>query len=199
MFCFSRPDRPAIERFLESQSSLGLTYPSIGSTQGTPPTGYVVDHTRAKLGEGEAVFKAAQAAIREWKPFQLGWVEPCWPDTPIATNQAVAILVRALGLWSLNACRIVHVIEEEREFGFAYGTLPDHAESGEERFTIQWDQNDNSVWYDILAFSRANHPLARIAYPLTRRLQKRFARESVTAMQQAITEPSAGCDAESAA
>ena len=114
MFCFSRPDRPAIERFLESQSSLGVTYPSIGSTQRTPPTGYVVDHARAKLGEGEAVFMAAQTALREWKPFQLGWVEPCWSDTPIATNQTVAILVRALGLWSLNACRIVHVVEEER-------------------------------------------------------------------------------------
>ena len=47
------------------------------------------------------------------------------------------LLARALGLWVLNACRIVYVIEEDgplRRFAFAYGTLPEHAESGEERF-----------------------------------------------------------------
>ena len=48
----------------------------------------------------------------------------------------MAVLARSLGLWWLNACRIVCVIDEDRPvtgFGFAYGTLPDHAESGEER------------------------------------------------------------------
>jgi uncharacterized protein (UPF0548 family) len=35
--------------------------------------------------------------------------------------------------WWLNACRIVYVVDEEgpvKRFGFAYGTLPEHAESG---------------------------------------------------------------------
>ena len=41
-----------------------------------------------------------------------------------------------------------------RRFGFAYGTLPGHAESGEERFLIEWDQDEDGVWFDILAFSR---------------------------------------------
>ena len=67
-------------------------------------------------------------------------------------------------------------------FGFAYGTLPDHAEKGEERFSVEWHHEDNSVWYDILAFSRPNHPLARLGLPLTRRLQRRFARDSKRAM-----------------
>src|SRR5262245_46391050 len=38
--------------------------------------------------------------------------------------------------------------------GFASGTLPAHAESGEERFIVEWDRADGGVWYDILAFSR---------------------------------------------
>ena len=49
----------------------------------------------------------------------------------------VAILARSIGLWWLNACRIVAVVDEDgpvKRFGFAYGTLPDHAGSGEERF-----------------------------------------------------------------
>ena len=52
---------------------------------------------------------------------------------------------RAIGLWWLNACRIVYVVDESgpiSKFGFAYGTLPGHVESGEERFLIEWDRGD---------------------------------------------------------
>ena len=187
MVLFTRPNKPTIQRFIESQSSLNVNYSGIGSTQGTPPPGYVVDHTRAKLGEGEADFQTAQAALRNWTHFQLGWVEPCWPDTPIEPNQTVAILARVFGVWSLNACRIIYLVQEEQKFGFAYGTLPDHVESGEERFTVEWNPDDDSVCYDIVAFSRPNHFLTRIAYPVTRRLQKRFARDSVVAMKRSVS------------
>ena len=84
-----------------------------------------------------------------------------------------SLLVRLPGLWSLNACRIVYVTDEEgadgRRFGFAYGTLADHMEAGEERFMVEWRREDGSVWYDLLAFSIPRHPLARLAAPLSRR------------------------------
>jgi uncharacterized protein (UPF0548 family) len=95
------------------------------------------------------------------------------------------VLGRACCMWTLNACRIVHVVDEPRRFGFAYGTLPDHVESGEERFIVEWNQDDDTVWYDILAFSRPNHFLTRLGYPLVRRLQKRFARDSAGTMKKA--------------
>jgi len=96
------------------------------------------------------------------------------------------VLAHHLGIWSLNACRIVSVIEEEdeRRFGFIYGTLPDHAERGQEQFTVSWQRSDDSVWYDILAYSRPNQLLSRIGYPITRLLQKRFARDSMRAMKR---------------
>jgi hypothetical protein len=72
------------------------------------------------------------------------------------------------------------------KFGFAYGTLPDHTGSGEERFLIEWDQTDESVWYDILAFSRPQHLLVRLGYPMLRRRQKRFGRESAAVMLRTI-------------
>jgi uncharacterized protein (UPF0548 family) len=71
-------------------------------------------------------------------------------------------------------------------FGFAYGTLPDHVECGEERFTIEFHESDESVWYDILAFSKPQHPLVKMAYPLARRLQKRFAGDSMDRMRSLI-------------
>ena len=78
-----------------------------------------------------------------------------------------------------------YVFEEERKYGFAYGTLQDHAEQGEEKFSVEWAE-DNSVWYDILAFSRPRQWQAKVARPLSRRLQKRFARDSMAAMARAV-------------
>jgi uncharacterized protein (UPF0548 family) len=59
-------------------------------------------------------------------------------------------------------------------------------ESGEERFSVEWRRDDDSVWYDILAFSRPRHLLARLAMPLSRSLQRRFARDSLEAMRRTI-------------
>jgi uncharacterized protein (UPF0548 family) len=103
----------------------------------------------------------------------------------------VAVIARLLGLWWLNACGIVYVVDEEgpvQRFGIAYGTLPEHAESGEERFTVEWPEADNAVWYDILAFARPQQLLARPGYPLARRPQKWFAKDSAAAMQRAVAE-----------
>lgn len=59
-------------------------------------------------------------------------------------------------------------------------------EPSEERFTVEWNRVDGSVWYDLYAFSRPWHPLARLGYPLGRALQKRFARDSKHAMVRAV-------------
>lgn len=94
-----------------------------------------------------------------------------------------------VGVWWRNHCRIAYVVDESghiSRFGFAYGTLPGHVESGEELFLIEWDRNTNSVSYQILAFSRPKHLLTRLGYPLVRRNQKRFGRDSATAMFRAV-------------
>jgi len=138
---------------------------------------------------GEAVFAAAKAALERWDQFRLGWLEASPADTPIRSGEVVAILARSAGLSWLVACRIIYVINENgpiTRFGFAYGTLPDHAATGEERFLIEWIPADDSVWYDILAFSRPRHRLARWGYPVIRRMQKRFGRESAAAVLRAV-------------
>jgi uncharacterized protein (UPF0548 family) len=192
VFLLTRPSERTVRRFLASQRERELSYPNVGASRATPPATFTVDHNRVRLGAGRDTFKRAAAALRRWQMFQLGWVELCWPSAPIAAGTDVAVLVRVWGVWSLNACRIVYVIDDVtpvRRYGFAYGTLPGHAESGEERFSIERDETDDSVWYDILAFSRPRHPLARLGYPLTRRLQKRFARDSMAAMRRASQSP----------
>ena len=190
MLQFRKPVSEAIRRYIEAQSALEFTYADIGATANTPPVGFMVDHTRIELGKGEVLFQSARAAFQQWKQFELGWLE-AWPtDTPIQTGETVAVLVRAFGLWWLNAARIVYVVDVTTEsvtrFGFAYGTLPGHVEAGEERFRIEWDRASDRVYYDILAFSRPRHILTRMAKWQVRRMQKRFREDSAAAMLRAV-------------
>jgi uncharacterized protein (UPF0548 family) len=126
--------------------------------------------------------------------YETGWTKLCWPEVPITGGTVVGVLGLHFGVWSLNACRIVYVIEEEasplRRYGFAIGTLPAHVERGEERFTVEWDRADDSVSYEVFAFARPAHPLARVGPPFVRLVQRRFAAASLRAMVAAVN---AGC------
>lgn len=180
-----KPSPDTVRAFLATQAPLAFTYPGVGATATAPPAGYTVDHTRVKLGEGEEAFAAAKAALARWEQFRLGWAGAAPPGVPLEVGACVAVVARVLGVWWVNACRIVYTVDEPARFGFAYGTLPRHAESGEERFLIEFDRATDVVWYDILAFSRPRLALARLGYPLARRTQKRFARDSAAAMRRA--------------
>src|SRR5262249_59666945 len=108
-------------------------------------------------GCGAAVSVRGREAWREWRMLRLGWVQPCWPDAAVKEGTLVGTLARVLGLWTVNVCRIVYVVEEDGpvvRYGFAYGTLPGHVECGEERFLVEWHRGDDSVWYDIRAVSK---------------------------------------------
>ena len=180
MFFLTEPSTEAVSKFISTQHELPYTYEAVGATNTKPPAGYKVDHNRIKLGSGAEVYRRATDALKSWRQFDLGWVTIVPSGVPLAAGSIVAVKARAFGSWSLSAARVVYLIEEEnpiKRFGFAYGTLPDHVEEGEERFLIEW-QPDDTVWYDILAFSRPRHPLVRLSFPLARMLQKRFASDS---------------------
>lgn len=183
-WCFTYPGPTRIASHLASQARLPFSYPAVGASAGEPPTGYTVDHNRVQLGGGPGTFSAACTALLCWQQFPAPWtrIHPDYP--PLVVGTTVAVIARAYGLWWLNAARIVYVIKEPRRFGFAYGTLPGHVEEGEERFTVEWHA-DGTVWYDLLAFSRPQHPLVRLAGPLARRMQRRFVRDSQAAMREA--------------
>ena len=191
MFLIAEPSESRIAEFIERQRNSPFSYAEIGATRNNePPVNYNVDHNRARLGFGREAYDQAVAAIRHWKMFDFSWLKLFPDNAPIETGSAVAIVVRHFGFWSLNAARIVYVLEETSEtvekYGFAYGTLSEHAESGEERFSVEYHKSDQSVWYDLYAFSRPYNFFARLGYPASRMLQKQFAVESKAAMQRAV-------------
>lgn len=187
MFLVREPSEEDAARFVASQRDLPFTYAEVGATNTTPPPSYTVDHNRIQLGSGEAIYRSAVDALKNWRHFDLGWVTIAPRGVPVEVGATVAVKARAFGTWSLSATRIVYTIDEDRRFGFAYGTLPDHVEKGEERFLVEW-LPDDTVWYDIIAFSRPRHPLVRLSAPLARRLQKQFARASLNRMKKLTTD-----------
>ena len=188
MFLLRRPSADFVRQFINNQSNLPFSYSDVGATATRAPGGYRVDHNRVKLGAGFETYQRAVTALKEWRQFDIGWVRIVPPGTLLADGAVVAVEAKALGLWSLNAARVVYMIDDKGDmkarFGFAYGTLPHHVEEGEERFSVEW-QPDDSVWYDIYAFSRPQHRLAKMGFPFVRMLQKQFAKDSMAAMAAA--------------
>jgi uncharacterized protein (UPF0548 family) len=68
-------------------------------------------------------------------------------------------------------CRLVYVIDEPRQDGFAYGTLTGHPEQGEESFVIT-PTAAGDVRFDVTAFSRPSETLAKLASPAARVIQR---------------------------
>ena len=188
----SRTRRRASPGGLSAQKDLPFTYPEVGATRVGAPPGYPVNHHRTRLGAGSLLFSRATEALWGWTMYRLAWTRLCWPDAPIQPGRSVAVVVRHLGVWSINPCRVVYLLEESGEVervGFAIGTLPAHAERGEERFTVELHHQDGSVWFELFAFAGPNHPLVKVGYPFLRLLQHRFGRGATRAMRAAVRSP----------
>jgi uncharacterized protein (UPF0548 family) len=191
MFFFNRPTVQQIKQFLDKSKNLSLSYQPTGIAKESPP-GFKVDEATAVIGHGPETFKVAQASLRSWKQFDLGWVELHPKDAPLQSGTVVAVMVHHLGFWSLNGCRVLYLEEEDRfVFGFAYGTLTNHAELGEEIFEVRLDETTGEVTYRIRAVSKPGSLAPLLGYPYTRMLQDRFRRDSIRAMQRAVSQPRA--------
>ena len=192
MFLLHRPSPRDVARFLDASAALRLSYAPVGLAR-TGALGFSMDEEVAAVGSGEAAFARATAALAEWRHFDLGWVELHPRQAEITHGTVVAVAIRHFGFWSLNGCRVVSSISDPRQstFGFAYGTLTNHAECGEEIFEVRLDRGTGEVTYRIRAVSRPRALLARLGYPLTRMLQARFRRDSVAAVRRAVS-PAAG-------
>ena len=192
-----RPTPRQIDRYLERQGRLDLSYAHVGATRlgdealaQTIGSDFVIDRNRVRIGEGRACFQQACAALAAWRMFSVPGIRVCGAAGPLEVGRTVAVLTRALGLYTLNPCRILEVFDEPGppgRFGFAYGTLPGHVACGEERFRVTL-QADEDVWYEICAFSRPSHAWLRLATPYFRHRQRAFARGSLHAMSLAVAE-----------
>jgi len=176
-----------IERFLDRSHRLPLSYGPAGILEQRPKGGALGEQV-VTIGRGDADFERARRALVGWKHFDIGWAD-VFPQTSIAVGTDVAVLVRHLGFWSLNGVRVLYHVgrtEPQAAFGFAYGTLTNHALSGEELFEVFIDDS-GEVRYRIRAVSWPQNAVTSIGQPFTRLLQARFRRHSAAAMKCATS------------
>lgn len=188
MFLLRRPSPSAIEQFLHNSIRLRLSYDLIGVARESE-TKFTHDDAAAVIGQGAEIFNRAKKALEQWRQFRLGWVELFPSGTSVDEGTNVAVLIRHLGIFSLNGCRVLYHTGHRVEgslFGVAYGTLTNHAECGEELFEVSLDSETGNVTYRIRAASRPSAPWARAGYPYTRWCQAQFRRDSIAAMTRAI-------------
>ena len=193
MVRFRRPSEREIELLLAS-GSLSLSYPEVGATarldlpavRDSLGRRYDLDRHEFTLGSGRALFDRARSALMSWRHFGVPWLD-FRGSGRVESDQVVATLLRIAGLWFVNPCRVIYTdARPDSDFvAYAYGTLAGHAESGEERFGVNFDPLTQEVRYEIAAFSRPAILLSRLGYPFARRIQKRFALSSAHALARA--------------
>ncbi len=188
VFLIHRPTASAIESFLAVSRDMPLSYGPEGIAR-DGARGYKIDDVRVEIGTGADAFERAKAALLDWQMFNTGFTEVFPPRASTEDGSAVAVLIRHLGFWSLNASRVVYQIREdagEIRFGFAYGTLVEHGERGEEVFAVCLERETQRVSYWLRAASQPAAFLAILGYPFVRHLQARFRQASCQAMIRAV-------------
>ena len=153
-----------------------LTYSEVGATRarGTGatgaqpaaslPTGYRHLSRSRQLAHGTSWAAAVQALLSWQVPDRAGLRVQV--SAPVIVQGSVGVLSFGLGRVAVRApVRVVYLDRLADACVFAYGTLPGHAEIGEEAFAL--DRTDaGAIVFTITAFSRPGTLLTRVAGPV---------------------------------
>ncbi|GGM02171.1 DUF1990 family protein [Nakamurella endophytica] len=160
---------------------LPFTYPTPGCTAGdVAPAGLRLLRVRHRLPP-EADLDLAAVALFGWGPQRsVGRVAA---SSPVVRQGAVALLRLGVGPLRITApVRVVDVVHGPTTRGWAYGSLPGHPETGEERFQLDLDTASGRLVLTVTAMSREATWWMRAAAPLARSVQRaaahRYARSA---------------------
>jgi uncharacterized protein (UPF0548 family) len=147
---------------LHALADLPFTYPEVGATAGPIPPGYNHLGFVSQIGTGQQRFEQAADAVMHWG-MQRGAGLRVEASSGVVTVGTVVVV--KLGFLPAP-CRVVYVIDEPNLRGFAYGTLPGHPESGEERFAVRYDPVSAAVFAEVSSFSRPATRWSKVGKPL---------------------------------
>lgn len=180
------PSPNSLDSWLLLRKKEAHSYPEVGASAHLEfPQGYDHDRNEVRIGQGREDFERGIEALQNWKMFPAPWTKVLPSPIEFEEGKEVAVMFRLFGLWWWNSCRIVYVIDEPNKKGFAYGTLLNHVEKGEEIFFVEMDA-DGSVWYRVQAFSQPNFILTKIFKPIARMYQRKFIKGSKAGMVEAV-------------
>lgn len=174
LYGIRRPSTADLGALLERESTGPPSYDDVGATlaPGQPPAGFHLLRVERTIGHGQARFDEAKGAIIDWAGHRRAGAVVHPDGQPLQIGNDVAIAIRVWPLWVTASCRIVEVIDEPDRFGFAYGTLAHHPESGEELFLVTRDPTTDVVRLEIAAVSRPTSLPAKLGGPFGRLFQR---------------------------
>ena len=181
-FSLHRPTPGSLAAFTEQQRTLPVT--CRGALEAR--AGFSFKRTLGFLGDGPEVFAQAVSGLEAWAVYPA-WMNLYPNPANVREGQVVALVTGVPPIWAVSAVRIVAVERGARRFSFTLGTLPQHALTGLERFSVYRDDAE-TVWYEITAVSKPRHPLAKLGVPALRLVQRRFARDSVRSLRRFVTQ-----------
>ncbi|KAJ8764468.1 hypothetical protein K2173_006208 [Erythroxylum novogranatense] len=153
--------------------------------------GFLLNHARVLVGSGFDTYEKGKLALQNWRHFGLNWAFVD-PKTRIENGEKFCVCVNEFLPWVMMPSQVVYVNDKRdatkgmTSFSFGSGTLGGHLLAGEERFSIEMDENDQ-VWYEVLSFSKPAHFLSLLGYPYVNLRQKHFVRQSAFAVIENVT------------
>lgn len=155
-----------------------FTYPEVGATAGPLPAGYRHVRETRRIGRGAEDLETAAERLMTWCMHRLAGVVKTQGVDRAEPDGVVSFRFGPIRL----RCRVVYVADEPLERGFAYGTLAQHPECGEERFVVSMDRSTEEVWATITAFSRPANVMVKLGDPVARRVQTYMTRRYLRAL-----------------
>jgi uncharacterized protein (UPF0548 family) len=177
-----RPTTEQLSPLLDRWRHESLTYSPVGvSLTSETPDGLRRHAWNITLPAG--AFDAGADAIRSWSVHRGAGLVVATDGELVEGVTVVMSAPMPVGFVDL-ACRVVAVIDETDRFGFAYGTLPMHAERGEESFVIS--RTSEGAVFEVRAASSHAHPVTRALPAIGDRLQDAAVKRYLVAMQRAV-------------
>jgi uncharacterized protein (UPF0548 family) len=178
----------SINRVVRKSADAQPTYSEVGAMlRGERPASFRHDHHEITLGTGGEVFVRASTGLRTWKAHRGPGIDVFPHGSPIHSGMTVVVTLGTPWLALAAPCRIVGVIDEPDEWGFAYGTLPGHPEKGEELYLVSVGR-DGSVTFRMTAFSRPGECVTRLAGPVGPMLQAAGTNRYLRSLQRFVNE-----------
>lgn len=145
-----------------------LTYAEVGATAADLPAGYHHVRLSKRIGSGRERFEQAAGAVMRYGMLRGAGLRVT------ASTEVAAIGTDVLGRLGpfVAPCRVVYVIDDLNRRGFAYGSLPGHAVTGEEMFGVRYQPADDSVHAEVVAFSNPATWWSQIGAPVASMVQR---------------------------
>jgi len=183
MISLRRLSSTQLDDLLERARLASPSYAEVGASLDEElPRGY--HHVRVKERIGDAAtFERATTVLRTWVAHEGAGLH-VYPHDAVAPDATVVAVTSVGPMQMVAPCRIVAVFKDPDSFGFSYGTLPGHPESGEESFVLE--RIDDATYFTVSAFSKPVDPLARVAGPVGRAVQRSLTRRYVKALRRFV-------------